>query len=194
MYARREVGENPTCLPWVSTPTIQGVETPCMIKHTSHRLTAAINVVATLLVAVLPANAWAVCACGPSGCGTGSEASCCSTQEAEPAAPSCCATELLAASTPQCCCTDRTATACSHSEAGSTAQGGCECLPGRADPFPAQPATPFSGPQLVADGELSLWASVLPTFELTLTSTLSTDLVLHAPPIPFRELYCVWRI
>jgi hypothetical protein len=91
-----------------------------------------------------------------------------------------------------CCCTQLTATACSHADS-RIAGSGCECSPVRPSQAPAQPVVPGSESKLVATAELPLWAASPVALDLS-SSLLTTDLALHAPPIPLRELYCVWRI
>jgi hypothetical protein len=44
------------------------------------------------------------------------------------------------------------------------------------------------------NGGLPLWAGTPLCFDLKLASLLTTDAPLSAPPVPIRELYCVWRI
>lgn len=156
------------------------------------RPTAALNVLVTLFVACLPGNAWASCACAPGGCGSAATASCCS-QEA-PAAQSCCAAPVAAPSKSECCCTQPAATACSHSDS-RTAGSGCECSPARPSQAPAQPVVPSSESKLVATAELPPWAAPVFALDLNaLSSAATVDRALHAPPVPLRELYCIWRI
>jgi hypothetical protein len=120
-------------------------------------------------------------------------ANCC-TQEELPAAKESCCIAPVASGKSGCCCTQLTATVCSHADS-RIAGSGCECSPVRPSQAPAQPVVPGSESKLVATAELPLWAASPVALDLSLSSSLSTtDLALHAPPIPLRELYCVWRI
>jgi len=153
------------------------------------RLTAALNVLATFVVAVWPGNALAQCGCGPDGCGANATTGCCSAPP-KPQAALCC--EAPRSAPQHCCCIANTPATCSH-EAANSAELGCECSPAR-PAAPAQPSAPDFGSKVISTSALPLWAETLPDFNLSTSPSLLADVALHAPPIPLRELYCVWRI
>jgi hypothetical protein len=163
-----------------------------MIAHICNRLTAAVTVLATLIVAVLPGGAWAECGCVAGGCtAEGATSSCCS-QTQPSAQENCCAPELHAAQV-KCCCTDLGARICSTSDRQHRGSG-CKCLPSSPSQAPAQnPATSFES-KAGSASDAPLWLAAPLCFDLNVASLLATDVILHAPPIPLRELYCVWRI
>jgi len=163
-----------------------------MLNSLSMRLTAALNVLVTFALAALPANVLAQCSCTPGGCGSARNSGCCSAAE-QPLTKSCCAAPEPSVAKQSCCCTDFTATSCSHLQNQSGGQS-CECSPGWPGQSPADPSSPTFGPKSVPTSELPFWATTILTIDLSASSSRTTDLALHAPPIPLRELYCVWRI
>lgn len=152
---------------------------------------AIFNVLVMLTAASLPAGAAAQCACAPGGCSSLPKAGCCSAGE-KPQTKSCCS-QAKPAPKQHCCCTDLTGTKCSH-EANNAVDNGCECSPVRPDQPPAQTPAPTLTAKVVATAILPPWADTFLHLDLKAWSPKAADLALHAPPIPLRELYCVWRI
>lgn len=163
-----------------------------MIRSIPIRLTSALSMVVMLVAGALPAGAWAECGCAPGGCGKSSaQAGCCSVEQ-QPIHSQCCEAAPSQPTTAKCCCTAPAPRACSHSEAHRTGSG-CECSPSRPSQAPAtNPSTIAVGKPIVS-GALPPWAASPLCFDLDLASSLPTDALLNAPPVPLRELYCVWR-
>lgn len=158
------------------------------------RPTSFLSVLATLVVAVLSPTAWARCECGPSSCGQSSAGSCCGQSEKETAG--CCAQDVATRDVELqqgCCCTSVSAAACTtHGEQLGSEALGCECSPTRPVDVPVLPAS--SENYRAAEQPLPMWlVPSVPPVDLSLSSRESAALSFHSPPLPLRELYCVWR-
>jgi hypothetical protein len=162
-----------------------------MIGAIPIRLNSLVGVLATLMLGIAPASAWAECACASGSCGAGEPSGCCSTAQEQPAPKSCCEGVELLAAPAKCCCTSAIPRACSSGEQHRTS-GDCECSLSR--PPPAQNPQATSMAEWSVSDELPPWANAPLCFDLRSASSLSTNPFLSTPPIPFRELYCVWRI
>jgi hypothetical protein len=165
-----------------------------MTNPTLYRRTAWLSAFTALVVAVLPSTAWANCQCGPDGCGKGpASSSCCSVENGETDKPlsSCCAAKIAEVVSTCCCTQPHISIVCQHGE--PAAQSDCECSPGRSNQEPAQQA-PAIKLSLFEVSTLPLWAVVPPLVHDLDMSPRATDAAAFAPPIPVRELYCVWLI
>jgi hypothetical protein len=166
-----------------------------MIGTIPVRLTSVLSMVAMLVAGVLPAGAWAECGCAPGGCGTGSAKAACCSVEQHPTHSQCCeaAASLPIPANAKCCCTAVVPRACSQSDTHH-AGGGCECSPSRPSQAPANNPSTIAAGQPGISGALPPWTTSPLCFELKQASSSPTDVLLNAPPVPLRELYCVWRI
>jgi len=165
-----------------------------MFSLGSIRLIAALNVLATLIGALVPVSATGECLCAPGGCGSARSpaSSCCAaTERQSPHGKHCCDASTSHVVPASCCCTQVLPKPCLMGEQHAS---GCECSPA----WPANPAAKIESSLSRSEQESAaqppLWAVTPLCFNLNVVSPLATDMHLHATPIPLRELYCVWRI
>jgi hypothetical protein len=160
-------------------------------------------VLASLAAAVLPPSTWASCSCGPAACGQGEAGASCYSGDSQQSQSVACCTQETANVESSCCCTGLTGTFACRTDGGRRGRifaagileehgaQGCECSPVRPDPLPAQPVFPVNAAEVV---DFLAWspAAMPPPLEFNLSS-LDAAASFHSPPIPWRELYCVWR-
>jgi hypothetical protein len=166
-----------------------------MIGTFQIRLTSALSTLAMLVVGIAPSSALAECGCAPGGCAAlkSPKSGCCSTADERPAPKQCCEVPQSHAAPAKCCCTMVAPRTCSLSEQHRTS-GGCECSPSRPSQAPAHNPSKTSVAKSSFSGELPPWANAPLCFDLNSALSLPTNAFLNTPPVPFRELYCVWRI
>lgn len=164
-----------------------------MFIHRTHSATALASVLLTL-VTVLPSSTWAHCACDSGICGAAN------TSEAQ----SCCGEKHKAAASEEsahdaCCCTQPHLGSNCRSSFASDGETGRESSAQECGCSPSQPVQPLTSERSTSAhvlpdfGALACVAILPPAVELQLSPSDWAASLIHAPPVPVRERFCVWR-